>query len=169
MRIERMLVAALLLLLGAAAGAQLADPDPDWKETEVPPPPVFRTDRLIKLEMPRYLSTQFGVDPQTLQITPDGLVRYVIVATSPDGNTQAMYEGLRCLTGEVKTYARFGGSGTWSPVRDPQWRALSSNQASVHALALARQGACDGRAAASVSVATIIRKLKATATEGSMH
>ena len=169
MPIERALVAAVLLLLGAAASAQLVALDPDWKETEVPPPPVFRTDRLIKLEMPRYLATQFGVDPQTLQITPDGLVRYVMVASSPGGTTQAMYEGLRCLTGEVKTYARFGSDGTWSPVRDPQWRALSGNQASAHALALARQGACDGRAAASASAAAIIRKLKAAASEGSMH
>ena len=169
MRIERVLVAAVLLLLGAAVGAQLVDQDPDWKETEVPPPPVFRTDRLIKLEMPRYLATQFGVDPQTLQITPDGLVRYVIVAISPDGHTQAMYEGLRCPTGEVKTYARSGSNVAWSPVRDPQWRPLSGNQASVRALALARQGACDGRAAASASVAAIIRKLKAAAPEGSMH
>jgi hypothetical protein len=160
MRIKQAWV-ALLLLLGTAAFGQLADPDPDWKESEAPAPPTFKTDRLIALEMPRYLSTKFGVDPQTLRITSDGLVRYVVVATSPNGNSLAMYEALRCLTGEVKTYARLGSNGAWNAVQDPQWRALSSNQSSVHALALARQGVCDGRAAASASAAEIIRKLNA--------
>jgi hypothetical protein len=169
MRIDRALACAALLLFAAAAAGQLIDIDPDWKETEVPPPPAFRTDRLIRLEMPRYLATQFGVDPQTLQVTPDGLVRYVIVARAPGGTSHAMYEGLRCQTGEVKTYARYGSNASWSLVRDPQWRALSSNQASAHSLALARQGACDGRAAAAANAATIIRNLTASEAQGPMR
>ena len=154
------LPALILMLVAGSAAAQLIDQDPDWKEVDVPAPPAFKTDRLIALEMPRHISLKLGVDPETLRITSDGIVRYVMVATSPSGNVNATYEGIRCLTAEVKTYARYGATGKWSPVVDPQWKPLNGNQPSLHALALARQGACDGRAATSQSPEDIIRKLK---------
>lgn len=148
------------------AHGQLADADPDWQEVEVPPPPSFQVDHLVPIEMPRHMTVKLGVDPQTLTITPDGIVRYVMVASSPGGTTFAMYEGIRCLTGEVKTYARQGSDGQWNAIRDPQWKRLNGNQASMHALALARQGACDGRAAAAASPEAIIRNLKRSARDG---
>jgi hypothetical protein len=149
-----------VLALTTLSHAQPVSDDPDWKETEVPAPPAFNTDRLLPLEMPRYVTLQFGVDPATLAITPDGIVRYVVVARSSSGATTAMYEGIRCATGEVKTYARASNSGAWTVVQDPQWRGLNDNQPSRHALALARQGVCDGRAAAASSAADIIKALK---------
>ena len=158
MRIKALPV-LVLWLVACHASAQLVDQDPDWKEVEVPAPPAFKTDHLIPLEMPRYVSLKIGVDPETLRITSDGIVRYVVVATSPSGNINASYEGIRCQTGEVKIYARRGATGQWNPVADPQWKPLNGNQPSMHALALARQGACEGRAATSRSPADIIAKL----------
>ncbi len=152
-----------LLLAASNVFAQLGDVDPDWKEVEVPPPPAFKTDALVFVDMPRHVSVKLGVDPETLRITKDGIVRYVMVATSPGGNINATYEGIRCLTGEVKTYARFGTTGKWNVLADPQWKPLSDNQPSMHALALARQGACDGRAATARSEAAIISRLKSPA------
>ena len=163
---NRYFVTALLLVATVARG-QLADPDPDWKETEVPSPPAFKTDQLIGVEMPRHLTTRFGIDPQTLRVTADGVVRYVMVASSPSGGVYAMYEGIRCQTGEVKTYARYGASGQWSVASGAEWRALNSGQASAHSLALARQGACEGRAAAATNAAAIVRKLTTKPVEGS--
>jgi len=155
------LALALALLLGAGGVmAQLVAPNPDWQESETPAPPAFSVDRLVPVEMPRHLSVKVGVDPQTLRITEDGIVRYVMVAISPNGNINATYEGIRCLTAQVKTYARFGTARQWAPVADPQWQPLNGNQPSMHALALARQGACDGRAAAASSPAAIIAKLR---------
>lgn len=153
---------ALGLALGLAVcglGAQAQGPvdNPDWKETDVPTPPAFSQDHLLAIEMPSYVSLKFGVDPATLAITPDGIVRYVMVATNASGSVNAMYEGIRCATGEVKTYARVGSSGGWSVVKEPQWRDFSDNLPSKHAIAFARQGACDGRAAAASTVADIVR------------
>lgn len=159
MRVRRLLG----LLIGIAAfnvSAQLIDIDPDWKEVEVPAPPAFKPDRLIYLEMPSYVSVKVGVDPETLRITSDGIVRYVVVATSSSGGVNASYEGIRCVTAEVKVYARQSAAGKWNALPDPQWKPLVGNQPSMHALALARQGACEGRAAASYSPADIVRKLK---------
>ncbi len=140
--------------------AQTVERNPDWKEADVPPPPAFSKDRLIPVEMPAFVTLKFGVDPATLTVTSDGVVRYVMVAANASGASNAMYEGIRCSTGEFKTYARFSAAGLWAVVNDPQWRPLRDNNVSKHALALARQGACEGRSAAASNPAQIIAALK---------
>jgi hypothetical protein len=157
---NRIRLAALGWVFAALGATAQTVTDPDWKETQTPAPPAFNVNLLIPIEMPSYVSLRFGVDPATLSITPDGIVRYVVIATSTTGATSAMYEGLRCATGEVKTYARYGASGPWSLNTDPQWQDWNGNLPSKHALALARQGLCDGRSTAASSVPAIIRALK---------
>jgi len=154
------LLGVLALTLATGLQAQLAPEDPDWKESEAPTPPAFSTDKLLPLAMPPYVSLQFGIDPATLDIAPDSIVRYVVVARNATGSVTAMYEGIRCATGEVKTYARAGNSGVWSVVTEPQWRGLTDNLPSKHAWVFARQAACDGRAAAASTTADIVKALK---------
>ncbi len=149
----------LVLLCSASVFAQLVPQDPDWTELEVPPP-SFIKDGLIAIDMPAYVALKFGIDPATLSVASDRIVRYVMVATSPTGAVSAMFEGLRCSHAEFKTYARWSASGKWLPAKDPQWRPLNDNNTSHHALAFARQGACDGRIAAASSAAEILYKLK---------
>ena len=157
--LKHMMVFGLALCALGLQAQGLVD-DPDWKETEVPAPPTSSTDHLIAVEMPSYVSLKFGVDPATLAITPDGIVRYVMVAVSASGSVNAIFEGIRCAKGEVQTYARTTSSGAWSVIKEPQWRDLGDNLPSKHAIAFARQGACDGRAAAASSVADIIKAQK---------
>jgi hypothetical protein len=161
------LPALLLALTGSWAGATSLPPgsaepaDADWKESPVTLPTGLSTQGLLPLEMPRYVSLSVGIDPQSLQITPEGLVRYVAVAVNASGSATGMYEGLRCATGEVRTYARTNSAGTWVEVKDSPWRDLTSNGLpSKHALAFARQGACDGRSSAANTVTDIVRALK---------
>ena len=154
------LLGALALTLATGLHAQLAPEDPDWKESEAPAPPAFTTDKLLPLAMPPYVSLAFGIDPATLEIAPDGIVRYVVVARNAGGSVNAMFEGIRCSTGEVKTYARAGNSRVWSVVAEPQWRGLTDNLPSKHAWVFARQAACDGRAAAASTTADIVKALK---------
>jgi hypothetical protein len=144
-----------------AAQAQVPAEDPDWKESEAPPPPAFSKDHLLPLDMPRYVTLKFGVDPATLAVTPDGIIRYVMVAVNDSGSSTAMYEGLRCATGQVITYARAGSNGNWSVLQEPQWIDLNGRQPSKHALALATQGACRGNTTVSNKADDIVRALKA--------
>jgi len=123
--------------------------NPDWAEEDTPPPPAFSADRLIALSMPAHLSIKFGVDPQTISVGGDGVVRYVIVMRNTTGSTHAVYEGIRCITDEVKTYARKSSSGEWSTVATPQWKHVNDNMPSRHAMAFARQGGCINRLATS--------------------
>ncbi len=155
-------VCVSLLMLGQGVFAQLAPQDPDWKELDLPPP-AFSRSKLIPLEMPPYVTLKFGIDPATLSVSSDRVVRYVVVAISSSGVVNAMYEGLRCDVGEFKTYARWGAKGEWLAAKDSPWRPLNDNNTSRHALALARQGACEGRTAAANSAAEIVRRLKVPA------
>lgn len=153
--------ALLLSLACCALGAQAQGPadNPDWQEAEVPAAPSFDPKRLVSVDMPIYVSMKFGIDPATLAVTPDGIVRYVMVAISPGGSLTAFYEGIRCATGEVKSYARASADGAWTLVKNPEWRGLNDKQPSKHALALARQGVCEGHATAG-SAAEILRRLR---------
>jgi DNA-binding beta-propeller fold protein YncE len=108
--------------------------------------------------MPVFVSLKIGVDPSSITVGGDGVVRYVIVMTNATGSVNAVYEGIRCITDEVKTYARWTSSGTWSVASDPQWKALNDNTPSQHAKAFARQGGCQSRLA--TSKAEIVNALK---------
>lgn len=147
-----------LAFAGSAALAQLATPDPDWKESEAPAPPALRLERLVPLEVPSS-SLRFGVDPNSVTLASDGVVRYVVVATGSGGAVNAFYEGLRCNTGEVKVYARHNPDSGWVPVRDAQWQPLHNVPHSRHSLHIARNGACVGHGP-NGNAAQIVRDLR---------
>lgn len=123
--------------------------NPDWAEETIPPPPAFSTEQLILLDMPPQISVKVGVDPQTIAVGSDGVVRYVVVMRNATGSTSAVYEGIRCITDEVKTYARRSSAGEWSMVTTPQWKGVGENMPSQHAKVFARQGGCQNRLATS--------------------
>jgi len=119
--------------------------DREWEETATPPPPAFSEKRLLPIEMPPYMSLKFGVDPQTIAITGDGIVRYVVVAQNRAGGaTNAFYEGVRCSTAEMKSYARYN-NGTWQDVAKPEWKRLGDMNSS-YTRKLATQALCRGNA-----------------------
>lgn len=157
MRLERL---ALALAIGTcAAHAQLLPDNPDWKEAEAPPPPSFQTTGLIPLDIPRS-SLRFGVDPASVSLGRDAIVRYVVVAASSTGTVNAMYEGIRCDSGEFKVYARHNPGSGWAVVKEAPWRSLHEQPVSRHTLAIARTGACIGRSP-NRSASQIVRDLRA--------
>ena len=159
----RLLFSCAGLLLGLAfntyALAQFAANDPDWKESDTPPPPSFDVNRLVPFEVSPNTALKWGFDPAVMKITGDGIVRYVVVAQSPSGVVNAMYEAIRCATGEWKSYARYNKDSGWTATTDSQWTSMYAYQPSKHALRLAQQGVCTGSAPA-ISVADVIRSVK---------
>ena len=140
---RRELLVAGMLVACCSAQAQLHAPDPDWKEAETPPPPALKVDKLVPFDMPSSL-LRWGIDPGSVSIGSDGIVRYVVVARSDGGAVNAMYEGIRCNTAEVKVYARSYG-GDWSVQRNADWKPLQVNGAQNHSLVIARNAACIGQ------------------------
>ena len=152
-------LAAGLVATSLGAAAQLTPSDPDWKELEAPPPPAFEVSRLVPFDVSINSALQFGVDAGTINIGRDGVVRYVIVARSTSGTINAMYEGLRCSTGEMRTYARYNASGGWGRAENNDWRSMWGSSPSRHTLMFAKQGGCTGNATPR-SVDEIVRSLR---------
>jgi hypothetical protein len=142
---------ATALLVGAtfSAWGQAGNglDNPDWTEEKEPPPPAFSKERALPLDMPKFVSVRVGIDPATVSVGKDGVVRYVAVMSNASGNVNAVYEGIRCASDQVKTYARSGTSGQWSLVSAPLWQEVNGNQPSKHAFVFARLAACDTRVA----------------------
>jgi CNP1-like family len=162
------LVASLVISLTLATPcfAQLPASDPDWKESDAPPPPALNLKGLVPFEVATVSNLSWALDPTAVTIVGDGLVRYVVVARSQSGVLNALYEVINCSNAELKTYARIVGKETdasgkaWVAVQDPQWKSIY-DAPSKHALALAKQGVCTGKAAAQ-SVGEIVTSLKKT-------
>jgi len=156
---SRLLFVALSALLLAQAASAQVFANPDWKESPVPPAPEFDARRMLEIDMPRVYDLKYGVDPKTLAITDDGVVRYVAIAksTGPGAATNAFYEGVRCATGEVKTYARYSGDA-WHAIDTPEWKSLDLAK-TRYSLALARQALCTS-AAPRGSTGEMVRALR---------
>jgi hypothetical protein len=115
--------------------------EPDWKEMEAPPPPALRNDGLVPIEVKGGTQLRWGVDPRSVHVGADRIVRYVVVA-STQSVTNASYEGINCDRGEYRVYARSSGEG-WHAV-EAEWKPLSGGGEAQHARAIARSGACQG-------------------------
>lgn len=158
--VQSMILSSVLLAANYGHAQQVYANDGEWKETEVPAPPAFDVKKLVVFDVPTSRSLVYGIDPATVNVSKtDSLVRYVVVATSASGVRNVMYEGLRCSTGEFKTYARYSSDGKWSPVSNSEWRSVFDNMPSKHPLHLAKAGACDAAAPVG-SVTELVSKLK---------
>ena len=153
------ILALALACAAAPALAQLTPDNPDWKELETPPPPALRTEGLIPIEIAG-ATLRFGVDPASITVGTDSIVRYVVVATSSTGTVNAMYEGLRCGTGQVRVYAHHNPATGWVPARNSDWVDVSRTPNSRHSLAIARSGACYNASPNGPAV-NIVRALRA--------
>jgi len=155
---RRWLGAAIALF--ALAGPLQAQDEP-WQEQAAPEAPPLKPEGLVPIDLIGS-TLRFGVQPDSVSIGKDGVVRYVVVATSSTGAINAMYEGVHCAGAKVKVYARYTPGAGWSPSKDAPWRPLQDNSAARHSLAIARNGACVGNGANS-SPEQVLRDLGAPA------
>ena len=119
------------LCAASAAWAQSAAEEPEWTESEAPPPPAFDVGKLVTIEVSPNSVLVYGVDPASISISKsDGLVRYVMVASSASGARNVMYEAIHCATGEFKTYGRYSPDGHWTMVDPMLWPASILGSAS---------------------------------------
>jgi hypothetical protein len=157
--LKLMMAWVALTISPGMAQAQLTT-DPDWQEAETSPPTSVAKDGLIPLNMPVFVSLQYAIDPTSLRISGDGVVRYVVVASSGSGARNVFYEGMRCKTAEFKTYARMHTDGQWTPVQKASWKSIYDTTISRHVRELARQGLCKGPTPGAANVRELILRLK---------
>jgi hypothetical protein len=145
----RFRTAACALCLGAAANAlwALGDEKETWTEADVTLPTGLRTERLTPFVLDQRSTMRLAIDADSLNVGPDGVVRYVFVARSGSGAVNALYEGVRCKTAEVRVYAHWDPSSQqWRARKDEGWQRLEAGGATQRALQMAQAGICDGKA-----------------------
>lgn len=82
-----------------------------WKEgSDAIPAYPENSDLLEVAGPPTYQNYQYLIDGKSLTVGADGVVRYVIVIRSSSGADNAMFDGIRCTTGQMKNYA-YGSTG----------------------------------------------------------
>src|SRR5262249_5681 len=75
---------------------------------------------------------RFYIDPDSVSVGADGVVRYTLVVKAAGGATNVSYEGMRCSTGEQKLYAIGQAGGKWGPARAATWRPIEMRQYTRH-------------------------------------
>jgi len=92
-------------------------------EVSLPAYPVKR-DSWIPFETTAVTRNRFFIDRESLLITEDRTVRYALIIESPSGVRNISYEGMRCSSAEVKTYAWGTSEGKWYAAKTPQWQPI---------------------------------------------
>jgi hypothetical protein len=147
----RRLLFPALLGFAALAGAQATPPksdwerqqeERDWKEAEVTLPAYPKDEGLIEFFVSAASNFRFFIDPRSLSVGADDVVRYTLVARSPSGAETVSYEGMRCNGGTYKVYA-FANGGVWSRSRgNPDWRPIEPKSVQRWHQALRREYFC---------------------------
>ncbi len=97
----------------------------EWREADVPTPPAPGSGALLPFFVSSASDFRFYVDAASIAPGADGAVRYTLVVRSPLGAETITYEGIRCATGEVKTYATGRADRSWS-VHPGAWRRIEA-------------------------------------------
>ncbi len=160
----RWLLACGLLLPAAAAAqprADLEDEDPKaWVELELKLPPFPKSESLISFEVSPASSNRYYIDPQSIAVGSDGVVRYTLVIKGSGGGENVSYEGIRCEMREQKYYAFGRRDGTWSDPRPGKWRRIDYNDINRPHGVLYADYFCPDRKVPVKSSAEAIRRLK---------
>ena len=141
---------ASLLVLTCMTAATLAtaadDDEASWQEKATDAPKTFNIDKLQPFTVSQSSSLTYGIDPETLTVGEDWVVRYVMVARSASGALNVFYEGIRCQSGEVKTYARWDNNRlAWHTPPRSEWKPLAFGGSTRPAMVLAMEGLCNGK------------------------
>lgn len=116
-----------LLIAACAAKKEFKeafDTEKPWVEQLAQLPPYPDLSKLIPLTVQTSTDYQHAVDPESISIGDDGVVRFTLVSRSSSGAMNISYEGIRCETNERKLYAIGRDDKTWSKPRVSKWQSL---------------------------------------------
>ena len=136
MTVSRCLCAlAFLAAAACTAPKPLSEDDLEGKPWEVQRtwlPPYPKDGSLLSVRVGSTRPFTFFIDPNSVSVRQDGIVRYTLVARSLSGAVNVSYEGIRCETYQTRTYAFGRSDGTWVQARSQQWTSYSQYQTDQH-------------------------------------
>ena len=113
-----------------------------WKELSVNLPAYPDDKNLIEFEVGPTNKNHFYVDPTSLVVGNDGVVRFTLVVRTPGGANNVSFEGMRCDTKEDRIIAIGRADRTWYPLPRPEWRPVENRLFNQHHVVLFRQYFC---------------------------
>ena len=155
MHLRQLFCAALPAMLLACAGPgstarsgfeeDFNNEDKPWQEVALQLPVAPQDKDLLPFAVSGNATQAFAIDPQSLSIGEDGVVRYTLLSVSPAGARNVSYEGIRCETFEKKLYAIGHDDGSWSRARRSEWDRIVRNAANRQHAVLAIDYFCDSK------------------------
>jgi hypothetical protein len=126
--------------------AERAEPviEEGWKEAAVTLPAFPRARDLLPLRAETGdADYNYYIDVNSVTLTSDEVLRYTVVIQAPGGANNIIYEGIRCATKEVKSFAYGTRDGRFERMADPEWRYFRSRGAMGYRTALVERYVCD--------------------------
>jgi len=124
-------------------------------ELQLQLPAAPKVDALIAFDPQRPTTMKFFVDPASVTVGTDGIVRYTLVARGDGAAMNVSYEGIRCKTRERKTFAYGRADGSWYQPRAPQWAKIGGSPASGPSFALYEGFFCPARSIVATGVEAV--------------
>jgi hypothetical protein len=115
----------------------------DEAPVEFPGPP--KPDGLLEFDPGRRTTMRFFVDPASVAVVHDGIVRFTVVIRGEGTASNVSYEAIRCKTRERKVYAYGRGDGTWQTVGRPAWTKIGGLESDGHRFVLYENYFCPSR------------------------
>jgi hypothetical protein len=140
--------------------------DKPFKEGVTTLPALPRDEDLIPFSVNGSSEFRFAVDPKSISVGDDNVVRFTVVITSKGGGRNVNYEGIRCDSFERRLYATLPkGATAWVPNRGEDrdtWRRMNTGSRNAYSATLVTDYFCEGRTVAG-KPDKLIRDLKAYA------
>lgn len=145
--------AAAGLVLAQAPGERLRDAGRDAVDFDEKPldeapvtlPAAPKSDDLIEFDPGRRTTMRFFVDPASVAVVHDGIVRFSVVIRGEGAASNVSYEGIRCKTRERKVYAYGRADGTWHATQRPAWAKIGGLATDGYRLVLYENYFCPSR------------------------
>jgi len=138
--------ALLVAACGSTRSLHNEDPPEQSKlsEREVALPAFPKQENLIEFYAGELTSNLFYIDPLSLSVDKEGMVRYTLVVKTSGGATNISFEGIRCETRQFRLFAIGRSDGTWTRARAGEWQEIENKVVNRHHEALNRDYLCPG-------------------------
>jgi len=132
-----------------AGRAQIVLPSvgPGGNDLVLDAPPWPQERDLVELQQGVRPNLRFFVDRRSLELLPDGEIRYVFLVRSRAGASNFTWETMRCQARERIILATGTAERRWSAARLPRWESIERNDATGMRELLYRDIFCPGRRA----------------------
>ena len=132
-------------------------------------PGLPSSDDLVMLDAPGgKLGYEYLLDRKSVNRGSDDVMRYTVVIRSPTGTENVFFEGIRCETDQVRTYAYASSGGTFVPVNS-DWGPIAARGARGYQDYLLERVVCDPRTGFAWDADKVEEALSAQYTSGGVR